>query len=161
MKPPTMLKNATVDHASPAAPAARIRSHAREKIQRPIGKTISIGWIGCLKMLAGVRMGGVLARLPTLRAQAGRRKRQTSTDRVRCSRRQLRQQGSRSSQAASDCELYEAREAIDIELLHKAAAIGVDRLGRKKQRTGDVGRAFAGGDPLQDLAFATAQLPER
>jgi hypothetical protein len=52
-----MLKNATVDHTFPEAPAKRIKSQAREKIQRPMGKTISMGWMGCLKMLAGVRIG--------------------------------------------------------------------------------------------------------
>jgi hypothetical protein len=59
MKPPTMLKNATVDHASPGGPARRIKSQAKEKIQRPIGKTISLGWMGCshLKSAYGIHAG--------------------------------------------------------------------------------------------------------
>ncbi|KAI3604950.1 hypothetical protein D8I24_2655 (plasmid) [Cupriavidus necator H850] len=35
---------------------ARIKSQAKENIQRPSGKATSMGWMGCPKLLAGVRI---------------------------------------------------------------------------------------------------------
>jgi hypothetical protein len=40
----------------PPQPIAYITSQTKEKIQRAIGKGINIGWIGCLRKLAGPAM---------------------------------------------------------------------------------------------------------
>src|SRR5690242_3273641 len=63
--------------------------------------------------------------------------------------------------AVADGELDQARQILDFELLHHAASIGIDALGRQAQALGDLRARPALDDELQHLALARAQALDR
>ena len=80
---------------------------------------------------------------------------------VRRSRHQRGFNRSGRRQPAGDRKLDQFGKTGHVELLHEAAAIGMDRLGRQRKRASDVCGALACGDKLQNLALAAAQRPQR
>src|SRR6185295_1581916 len=52
--PPAIVKNATSCHAGLPQPVRAMTSLTNENTSNPIGNGISMGWIGCEAMLAGV-----------------------------------------------------------------------------------------------------------
>src|SRR5574341_450690 len=63
--------------------------------------------------------------------------------------------------AVADRELDQARQVLDLELVHHAAAVGVDALRRKPEQRRDLARGRALHDELQHLQLAAAQALER
>src|SRR2546430_6842618 len=63
--------------------------------------------------------------------------------------------------AAADREAHEARQVVDAELEHDAAAVGVDARRRDPQARGDLLAGEARDHQLEHLALAAAQLLER
>src|SRR5262245_45221546 len=63
--------------------------------------------------------------------------------------------------AVPDRALDEARQVLDLEFLHHAAAVGVDALRREAEALGDFRARAALDDQLQDLPLARAQPLDR